>query len=98
MNHHDAEIADVVIVLNDQGQDSIDQAIGRCKACGLEVVDTNPDEGVIEGSIDAGKVHDLKSVPGVSYVRSVFTYTADYPEGDPRDQDGCGEGQCERDD
>lgn len=97
MNHHDAEIADVVIVLNDPGQDSINQAISRCKDCGLEVVDTNPDEGVIEGNIDANKVHDLKNVPGVSYVRSVFTYTADYPTGDPRDQDGC-EGECERDD
>lgn len=97
MNHHDAEIADVFIVLSDQGQEPIDQAIGRLKAVGLEIVDTNPDEGVIEGSICADKVHDLKKVPGVSYVRSVFTYTADYPEGDPRDQDGC-EGDCEKDD
>jgi hypothetical protein len=97
MNHHDAEIADVVIVLSDQGQVPLDDAIDRLKAVGLEIVDTNPDEGVVEGSIQADKVHDLKKVPGVSYVRSVFTYTADYPEGDPRDQDEC-EGQCERDD
>ena len=89
MNHHDAEIADVVIVLNQQGQEPLDAAIGRLKALGLEIVDTNPDEGVVEGSIDADKVHDLKKVPGVSYVRSVFTYTADYPPGDPRDKDGA---------
>ena len=97
MNHHDAEIADVVIVLSDRGQEPLDDAIGRLKAAGLEIVDTNADEGVVEGSIDADKVHDLKKVPGVSYVRSVFTYTADYPVGDPRNKDED-EGQCERDD
>jgi hypothetical protein len=97
MNHHDAEIADVVLVLDCQGQDAINDAIGLLKALGLEVGDTTPEEGVIEGSIDAAKVHELKSVPGVSYVRSVFTYSADYPTGDPRDKD-VDEGQYERED
>jgi len=97
MNHHDAEIADVVLVLDCQGQEAVDEAMGRLKALGLEVVDANPEEGVIEGSIDAAKVHELKGVPGVSYVRSVFTYTADFPKGDPRDKDDD-EGQYERED
>ena len=97
MNHHDAEIADVVVVLADQGQEPLDQALGRLKALGLQVVDTNPDEGVVEGNIEADKVGDLKKAPGVSYVRSVFTYTADYPVGDPRNKDED-EGEYERDD
>ena len=88
MNHHDAEIADVIIVLSGQGQQEVDAATAKLKEFGLEVVDVNADEGVIEGSCDANQVHHLKAVPGVSYVRSVFTYTADYPPGDPRDQDG----------
>ena len=88
MNHHDAEITEVVVVLDGKGDDSVNQAIGRLKELGLQVSDTNGDEGVIEGSIDASRVGDLKSVPGVCYVRSVFSYTADYPPGDPRDKDG----------
>lgn len=97
MNHHDAEIADVVLVLDCQGQEAVDRAMAGLKAIGLEIVDTNPDEGVIEGSIEAAKVHDLKTVAGVSYVRSVFTYTAEFPKGDTGDQDPD-EGQPERED
>src|SRR5580704_8088989 len=72
MNHHDAEITDVVIVLEDKSSCSIDESITRLKALGLEVVDVNVDECVIEGSIDTAQVGELKKVPGVSYVRSVF--------------------------
>jgi hypothetical protein len=88
MNHHDAEITEVVVVLDGKGDDSVNQAIGRLKELGLQVSDTKSDEGVIEGTIDASRVSDLKTVPGVCYVRSVFSYTADYPPGDPRDKDG----------
>jgi hypothetical protein len=88
MNHHDADIAEVIIVLADQGQQAVNGAVSKLKEFGLEIVDVNVDEGVVEGSCDANKVHDLKKIPGINYVRSVFTYTADYPPGDPRDQDG----------
>ena len=88
MNHHDAEITDVVVVLDGQGAKSIDSAVATLKQLGLEVCTVRNEEGVIEGSIDTQKVPTLKTVPGVCYVRSVFTYTADYPAGDPRDKDG----------
>ena len=87
MNHHDAEITDVVVVLDCKEQDPIDKAVEQLKGLGMEVVDVNVDEGVIEGSIESARVHDIKSVQGVCYVRSVFTYTADFPVGDPRDKD-----------
>ena len=57
----------------------------------MEVVEINIEEGVIEGSIESARVAELKAVPGVSYIRSVFTYTADYPTNDPRDKDGAEE-------
>lgn len=88
MNHHDADIAEVIIVLSNQGQPAVDWAVTKLKECGLEIVDVNAEEGVVEGSCDANKVQELKKVPGVNYVRSVFTYVADFPSGDPRDQDG----------
>ena len=96
MNHHDAEISDVVVVLDEEGQNTAETIIGRLKELGMEVASINCDEGVIEGSIDAGRVNEIKTVPGVAYVRSVFTYTADYPCGDPRDKDGL-EAECESD-
>ncbi|HSU66952.1 MAG TPA: hypothetical protein VLJ39_08785 [Tepidisphaeraceae bacterium] len=88
MNHHDAEITDVVVVLDNHGLQEIDSCVGSLKSVGMEVVDVNKDEGVVEGNIEADKVHHLKTVTGVSYVRSVFTYVADFPAGDPRDKDG----------
>jgi len=94
-----AEIADVVIVLMTRDQDSIESGYRPVQSLRVGSGGHQPDEGVIEEASTPAKVHDLKSVPGVSYVRSVFTYTADYPEGDPARPDGpCGEGQCERDD
>jgi len=89
MNHHDAEITDVVVVLDCRNQMAMDDSVARCKSLGMEVVDINAEEGVIEGSIDSARVAELKTVPGVSYIRSVFTYTADYPANDPRDMDSA---------
>lgn len=88
MNHHDAEITEVVVVLDCKGEQSVNQSLGKLQEMGLQVFNVNNDEGVIEGCIDSARVHELKSVPGVCYVRSVFSYTADYPPGDPRDKDG----------
>src|SRR6266436_4567063 len=78
MNHHDADLTDVVVVLDGQGVSSIDSAIKSLKDLGLDIGNVN-DGGVIEGCIDTAKVPQLKTVPGVCYVRSVFSYTADYP-------------------
>jgi hypothetical protein len=88
MNHNDEEISDVIVVLDCKGPGPTAVAVGQLKAAGMEIVEVREDEGVVEGNINACKVHDLKSIPGVSYVRSVFTWVADYPVGDPRDKDG----------
>ena len=88
MNHRDAELSDVVVVLQDLDDKQANQCVAQLKSAGLEVASINQDNGTIEGSVESCKVHDLKHIPGVSYVRSVMTYTADYPPGDPRDKDG----------
>lgn len=87
MNHHDAEITEVVICL-DCPQERIEEISARLRLLGLDISRLDPEERVVEGSIDAQKVHDLQKVECVKYVRSVFTYVADYPTGDPRDLDG----------
>jgi len=91
MNHHDAEITDVVVVLDCRDQMAVQESVAQCKSMGMEVADINAEEGVIEGSIESARVPDLKKVPGVSYIRSIFTYIADYPTSDPRDKDGVDE-------
>ena len=91
MNHHDAEITDVIVVLDCRDQKAVDDSVAKCKSLGMEVTDINVEEGVIEGSIESARVSELKSCPGVSYIRSVFTYIADYPASDPRDKDGAEE-------
>ena len=88
MNHHDADITDVVVVFDCKGAETMESAAVTLKQMGMEICSVKNDEGVIEGSIDSDKVQQLKTVAGVCYVRSVFTYTADYPTGDPRDKDG----------
>ena len=88
MNHHDAEMTEVVVVLDDLNDQQTQEVVKQLQAAGLEVSDVDNDQSTVSGTIDAQKVHDLKHVPRVRYVRSVMTYTADYPPGDPRDKDG----------
>jgi hypothetical protein len=88
MNHRDAELTEVVVVLDELDTDQTRQVLQRLRAAGMEVWKVDDDQSLVEGSIDAAKVHDLKQVEHVRYVRSVLTYTVDYPPGDPRDKDG----------
>lgn len=97
MNHHDAEMTDVVVVLDDVASREVDACVLQLTSAGLSVSDINKEEGVVEGSILADKVHQLNAVQGVRYVRNVFSYTADFPSGDPRNCDPDDE-TCEIDD
>ena len=88
MNHHDADISDVIVVLEELDDAQLLEAAKLLEAAGLTVNNVNNDEGVVEGCIDATKVHGLKHVANVRFVRTVMTYTVDYPPDDPRDLDG----------
>ena len=85
--HQDAYISDVIVVVECEHGESFSDVLTRCKQTGLEIRETRPDECVVEGTIDSSKLTTLDNLPGVEYVRSVFTYVADYPAGDPRDRD-----------
>ena len=45
-------------------------------------------ENDLPGAVEAHKVHDLQKLDCVEYVRTVFTYHANYPPGHPKDKDG----------
>ena len=85
--HQDAYISDVVVVVDTCEGRTFDDVLKQVKDAGLQIRDLDRDNCTIEGSDDAGKVRTIDDLPGVEYVRSVFTYVADYPAGDPRDQD-----------
>ena len=88
MNHHDAEITDVVVVLEDLDDAKTQDVVKQLMSTGMTVSGIDNDNSTVEGSIVSEKVHDLKKVANVRYVRSVASYTVDYPPGDPRDLDG----------
>jgi hypothetical protein len=87
MDHNDAERDDVVVILQETPGISFDDAVNQLRLHGLDVSDSDPANGEVEGTIDADKTKSLKSLPFVNYVRKVFEYTADFPPGDPRNMD-----------
>jgi hypothetical protein len=84
----DAYMCEIVAVIDDPSCDDMNAMVKRLEKAGVEVSKINPDEGVIEGLVEASKVKEVDDLPGVEYVRTVFTYAANYPPGDPRDRDG----------
>jgi len=85
--HQDAYVSDVVVVVESGSEQSFEDVLAKSKSLGLDVREVRKDDYVFEGSIDCSKLVLLDKLPGVKYVRSVFTYVADYPPGDPRDLD-----------
>jgi hypothetical protein len=87
MAHRDAEISEVIVVLQAAFAEKMVEAVGRLEVAGLEVDSIVEDEGVVNGEIETRKIPDLQKLDCVNFVRTVMTYIADYPVGDPRDRD-----------
>ncbi|MDB5330073.1 MAG: hypothetical protein JWP03_1224 [Phycisphaerales bacterium] len=88
MEHQDAEVSDITVVLKAECAEKLDETVTALKGLGMEVEEVDDGNGVVEGTIDAGKLAAIKKWPCVEYVRVEFTYIADYPLGDARDKDG----------
>jgi chemotaxis response regulator CheB len=84
----DAYLSEIVAVIEDGACDDIDQLVARLSQAGVEVWRVNFSECVVDGLVEAAKIKQIDDLPGVEYVRTVFTYVANYPPGDPRDRDG----------
>lgn len=84
----DGYISDVVVMLDELTTEQTSQVVEGLKAAGLDVSRVNDEQSIVEGTIEASRAHDLGLLPHVRYVRSVFTYLADFPPGDPRDRNG----------
>ena len=88
MNHHDAEVTDVTVVLEELDDAQTQDVVRVLMSHGMTVCNVDNDKSVVEGSIESCKVKELNKVERVRYVRSGMSYTVDYPVGDPRDKDG----------
>ncbi len=90
-NHQDAEITEMIVVIDKRWEDKLQEAVEQLKAVGMEIFTVDDDKSVIEGSAESNKVAGIEKLECVDYVRRVMTYIADYPPGDPRDKDGVEE-------
>ena len=84
----DAYMSEIVAVIDDKHDEDLDEVVGRLKKAGVEISNINRSEWVVEGLVDSSKIKTIDEMKGVEYVRTVFTYVANYPPGDPRDRDG----------
>ena len=84
----DARISEVIVTLDKNYENKMDEAVSQMKGAGLEVSDTDGDNCIVEGTIDVCLVPALEKLDSVDYVRTVFTYDAEFPAGDPRDTNG----------
>jgi hypothetical protein len=88
MEHHDAEITEIVIILSQTCEGKLSQAIESVRQAGVDVISTDEENFVVNGTIGSEKVGSIEKLACVNYVRLVQTYVADFPTGDPRDLDG----------
>jgi hypothetical protein len=87
MSFHDAQMSDITVVLDKRWEDDLAGAVEILKQNGVDVRSADDDTSVVEGVVESSKVHDLQKLDCVDYVRTTFTWIADYPAGDPRDKD-----------
>ena len=87
MNFHDAQMSDITVVLDKRWESDLEGAVKILKDAGVEVHKADDDNSVVEGVVESSKVHTLEKLDCVDYVRVAFSWIADYPPGDPRDQD-----------
>jgi hypothetical protein len=87
MNFNDAQMSDITVVLDKRWENDLAGAVEMLKQHGVDVRSADDDTSVVEGVCETAKVHALEKLDCVDYVRTTFTWIADYPAGDPRDQD-----------
>lgn len=81
-------MSEIVAIIEDGACDDIDALVKRMSKAGVEVWKVNENECVVEGLVETALIKQIDDMPGVEYVRTVFTYAADFPPGDPRDRNG----------
>jgi hypothetical protein len=87
MNFNDAQMSDITVVIDKRWENNLNGAVEDLKKAGVEVRSADDDKSVVEGVCESARVKELEKLDCVDYVRTTFSWIADYPPGDPRDQD-----------
>ena len=87
MIFNDAQMSDITVVLDKRWENDLAGAVEILTQNGVQVRSVDDDKSVVEGVVETSKVHGLEKLDCVDYVRTTFTWIADYPAGDPRDRD-----------
>ncbi|HZZ44977.1 MAG TPA: hypothetical protein VFE58_18720 [Tepidisphaeraceae bacterium] len=84
-------ISDITVILDNRYSDDAktDQAVDLMKKAGMQVDSVDYDNSVVEGTIAQAKVHELQQMDCVDYVRTTFTYYANFPTGQADDFDSA---------
>jgi hypothetical protein len=89
MNHRDQSISDITIVVRSSFANRLQEIVEELNEAGVGITNVNEDVAAIEGSCESNRVCLIEKMVFVEAVRTTFSYIADYPPGDPRDQDGA---------
>jgi hypothetical protein len=68
------EVSDVMIIADKKWEGHFSDLVDKLRAMGMTIDNTDEDDGVIEGTIDASKLADVQRLDGVDDVRNVMTY------------------------
>ena len=84
----DAAFAEIVVIVDVAYEERLPEAVAMLEQAGMTVSSADDENSVINGQVELSKRHALEQLRCVEYVRTVFTYHANFPPGDPRDRDG----------
>ena len=87
MSHDDAELTEVIVVLEDEPGMTARDAAKKLVELGLAVSEILEAVGVVSGTILTANLPAIRKLEFVKYIRDVFKYIADYPPGDSRNLD-----------
>ena len=85
--HQDAYISDVMVNTEPTAEHPFNAVVDDLKKCGMTMYSIDENNCTLEGAVESSKVGAIDEMPGVKYVRTLFTYVADYPPDDHRDLD-----------
>jgi len=72
----ESELSDIIVVIEDDVSHA-DALVKRLQEAGVEVDQVDSENGVVEGTVSTSKIKEIQGIPGVKYVRNVFTYIAE---------------------
>jgi len=72
----ESELSDIIVVIEDDVSHT-DALVKRLQDAGVEVDQVDSENGVVEGTVSTSKIKEIQGIPGVKYVRNVFTYVAE---------------------